>query len=246
MRVRMMMLLLAAVLSGSVPMAYSQTAPAPAKGRAVTSAARLNQLPPALRGQGRAILDQRDDEQRARLAADLGKKEAAAAMDFLLSVLEADPSPKVRSAVVHHVGRYSHPRVRQALKAHAMTDADVSVAMLALDRLRSLQNQDLVELLKQRLEKARSNGNEAELRLLAQEQERWISLIKGTMLPAFMRATPPAFSLKADKEPVRVLAFGDFGTGSATQAGNAFAVCQRRPRFCRPGSGCQAIQGEVY
>ena len=180
-------------------------------------------LPPALREQGLALLNQSDERQRARLARDLANKDAAA-MAFLLAVLETDPSSQVRSAIIDRLGRRSHPQVREALMRHAVSDADASVALLALERLRVRQNQELAQLLKQRLEKARASGDEATLRLLAQEQERWISLVKGAMLPAFMRVPPPVFSLKPSDKAVRVLAFGDFGNGSEGQKQVAAAM----------------------
>src|SRR5262249_5637201 len=46
--------------------------------------------------------------------------------------------------------------------------------------------------------------------------ERWISLVRGAMLPAFLRVTPPVFSV-TDQGSIRVVAFGDFGTGTPEQ-----------------------------
>ncbi|MCA1606379.1 MAG: metallophosphoesterase, partial [Acidobacteria bacterium] len=114
-------------------------------------------------------------------------------------------------------GRHSHPQIRQALEHHAAADADASVSILALEKLRVQQTGAIEQMLMRRLEMARRSGDEAALRQLASEHERWISLIKGTMLPAFMRVVPPQFSLKAIDQPVRVLAFGDFGNGSNEQ-----------------------------
>jgi hypothetical protein len=90
--------------------------------------------------------------------------------------------------------------------------------------LRAQQIADLRRVLTKRLELARRNGDEAGLKLLAEEQERWISLVRGTMLPRFLRVPPPLFSLKAPEQPVRFLAFGDFGTGSEQQKQVAAAM----------------------
>ena len=79
-------------------------------------------------------------------------------------------------------------------------------------------------LLRRRIDLARAKGDDAGLRLLAAEDERWISLVRGTMLPSFMRVPPPLFSLKAEDVPVRVLAFGDYGTGSPDQKKAAAAM----------------------
>jgi predicted MPP superfamily phosphohydrolase len=81
-------------------------------------------------------------------------------------------------------------------------------------------------LLNKRLEAARAAHDDAGVTRLAAEQERWISLVRGTMLPAFMRVPPARFSLKPDNQPVRVLAFGDFGTGSPGQKQTAAAMAE--------------------
>jgi len=98
------------------------------------------------------------------------------------------------------------------------------VALLALEQLRAQQTQALAKLLGQRVEQARAKNDEAALRQLAQEQERWISLVRGSMLPAFMRVAPPHFRLKAEDQTARVLAFGDFGNGSTEQKQAAAAM----------------------
>ncbi|MGH9839845.1 MAG: metallophosphoesterase [Blastocatellia bacterium] len=221
MRIRLMALLLGAVLCGTFPFTYGQTTPPQG-----ANDARLSKLPPTLREQGQVLLNQNNEKERARLAGDLARKDAAGAMEFLLGVLAADPSAQVRSAIVDRLGRHSHPQVRQALERCVSSDADTGVALLAIERLRVQQAQDLAKLLDQRLEQARVRGDEAALRQLAQEQERWISLVRGTMLPAFMRIAPPRFSLKAEDQAIRVLAFGDFGNGSKEQKQVAAAMLQ--------------------
>jgi len=188
------------------------------------AAPRVEQLPTALREQGRLVLTQPDEAQRARLATELARKDVAATLDFMLALAATDASPKVRLAVLERVGRLNQPRVRQALEWHAHTDADADVITLALERLRTFQMQELGKLLDVRLEQARAKGDEAALLKLAQEHERWISLARGTMLPAFLRAVPPQFSLKPAGQPIRVLAFGDFGNGSKEQRETAAAM----------------------
>jgi len=188
------------------------------------SDARLSKLPPALRERGLALLNESGEKERARLADDLAKENADSVIDFLLSVLKLEPSATVRSAIIDRLGRHSHPQIRQALEQHAASDADAAVSILALEKLRLQQTQEMEQVLMRRLEMARRSGDQASLRQLAQEHERWISLIRGTMLPAFMRVVPPQFSLKAIDQPVRVLAFGDFGNGSNEQKQVAAAM----------------------
>ena len=60
---------------------------------------------------------------------------------------------------------------------------------------------------------------------LHEEHERWISLVRGTMLPSFYASTATrVFALKAEDKSVRVLAFGDFGTGTENQKQVAAAM----------------------
>lgn len=219
MRIRLMALLLGAVLCGIVFVGYRQMATAQSQ-----TDTRLEKLPPALREAGQAILSQTDERQRARLAGDLARKDAAGAMEFLLSLLASDTSALVRTAIVDRLGRHSHTQVRQALERCALSDANTDVALLAIERLRAQQAQELSKLVTQRLEKERAKGDDAALRKLAQEQERWISLTRGTMLPAFLRVPPPQFSLKPEDKTIRVLAFGDFGNGSSNQKQVAAAM----------------------
>jgi hypothetical protein len=216
MRICLIVLVLALALSGNVSSVQSQAGQPQAQDQA-TIEAQINKLPPDLRERGRAVLGQKDEAQRARLLRDLAREHGEKTIEFLLAVLSTDSSSRVRSEIVERLARYSDPRVRQALERHAVEDPDPELALLALERLREQQVRELARLLTQRLEKARASGNESELRRLGQEQERWISLVRGTMLPAFLRTPPPLFSLKETDRTIRALAFGDFGNGSGEQ-----------------------------
>jgi len=179
--------------------------------------AELAKLSPALAEQAKTMLAETDERKRGQLAIGLFRTDANATMEFLLAVLTAEQSAGVRLAIVDSLGRYSNPRVREALAKAAASDVDVRVSLLALERLRVQLNQDARELLNKRFEAARLAHDDAAVARLAGEQERWISLMRGTMLPAFMRVPPARFSLKPDNQPVRFIAFGDYGTGSPAQ-----------------------------
>jgi HEAT repeats len=185
---------------------------------------RLRKLPPALRERGLTLVKESDEQKRADMAEGLAETHPTDAMDFLLAVLETDPSAKVREAIVDELGGYPHPQVRQALMRCVTTDADLGIALLALEELRSQDAKALFYLLERRLELSRRAGDEKQLRTLAREQERWISLVKGSMLPTFMQVPPPTFTLNAADRPIRVLAFGDFGDGSVAQKQVAAAM----------------------
>jgi tartrate-resistant acid phosphatase type 5 len=206
--------------------AVGQTAAGGQRAAAGSADARLNKLPPALRDKGRALLDERDEKKRADLAEELAEADAAAALDFLLDVLESDPAAGVRETIIDELSGLTHPGFRQALERRVVADAEAKVALLALDTLRVQALAPLRRLLDQRLEAARGRGDERQVRLLAREQERWLSLVKGALLPTFMQTPPPLFALKDAGQPVRVLAFGDFGDGSLAQQQVAAATLQ--------------------
>ena len=76
---------------GSTP-AGQTPAPAPATMTTAQDDPRLEKLPPALREQGRQILAAADEDTRADLAEALADEHAIDALDFLLTLLDTDPS----------------------------------------------------------------------------------------------------------------------------------------------------------
>lgn len=223
------LLLLACPFTG----ASAQTTPAPQK----LSEQLLDKVPADLREQARRHLALPEATQNywLTLAADTLREEVLAALtaspeaaDFVLERLPSEASPLHRARIVRNVPNYehwrTHPRLRQALSRLIADDPEAAVVREALESLRVLEMRALRAQLERRLEDERRKGRGATLQALGQEQERWISLERGAMLPAFMRAVPPAFSLKKEGERVRVIAFGDFGTGSEEQRKLAAAM----------------------
>jgi hypothetical protein len=90
--------------------------------------------------------------------------------------------------------------------------------------MRIMELRAMRELLDGRLQAARAAGDDALTKTLSAEQERWLSLVRGSMLPAFLRVTPAVFSLKPAGQPIRVVAFGDFGRGRLEQKQVADAI----------------------
>lgn len=203
--------------------AQRTTQPRPAVDPAV---ALVRRLPPAQRIQASAILSERDDSKRADLAEDLA--ETGLARAFILHLLETDPSRRVRMDIIGKLD--SRPDSLKALERRVATDRDVEVALKALDKLRTIRVRQVGQLLVKRIEASKRQGLKDETRRLAQEQERWISLANGTMLPGFLRVPPPVFSVKPNDQPVRLLAFGDFGTGTDQQKEVAAAMLKYHQR----------------
>jgi tartrate-resistant acid phosphatase type 5 len=171
----------------------------------------VNKLPANLRDKGQTAMDEKDDRKRAILVDELARQ--VTATEFCLGLLAADPAASVRRVIINRLGTRSTPAIQQALERHAAADADIDVALLALNRLRVQRLYEVRQSLNKRLALAKQNGNEAEWRKLAQEQERWISLVNGTMLPSFMRVPPPLFTVKPRGKVVRVATLGDYGAG---------------------------------
>ena len=215
------------LLLSLTPNALAQTAPTPVQAQPSSQVqAELAKMTPVLADQARAMLAETSEARRAQLATALIRRDSSAVFDFLLAVLATEQSAPVRLAIVDSLGRSANPKMREMLAKLAESDADVRVSLLALERLRFHVTQDGRALLNKRLEAARSARDDAAVARLVSEQERWISLVRGTMLPAFMRVPPARFALKPDNQPVRVLAFGDFGTASPGQKQTAAAMAE--------------------
>lgn len=148
--------------------------------------------------------------------------------EFLLSRLENESSPKLRGRIIGSLGGYwvSHVQAQAILEKHASSDADAGVALQALEQLRSIRMNDLRKLLQTRLELAKTSGDIAGTSKLAMEAERDYSWFGNITLPGFLRVPPAVFSVVPADKSIRVLAFGDFGTGSEAQKLTAAAMIE--------------------
>jgi tartrate-resistant acid phosphatase type 5 len=218
------------LLAPSAPRVPAQSAGAAARPAQKLSSELLNKLPEDLRDAARAHLMLMPDEQQRWLGRDANQlrtealsalAQVPAAADFVLRLLPREPSAPNRISLLRAIPRFQHwrpnARVRGALSDLILSDPEPAVVAQALDTLRGLEAQTLRALLERRLQAAREGGDAKLLSALAPEHERWIVLERGAALPSFMRAAPPAFTLKPAGRRVRVLAFGDFGTGSEAQ-----------------------------
>jgi hypothetical protein len=218
-------LLLATVAVSAPPQTHARTQQASA-----IDDARLAKLPDALREQGRRILTEADDEERAELAEALAETDVIGALDFLLALLDTDPSADVREQIVDELEDVEDARVTPALERRVAADPDLDIAMVSLDLLRARAVKPLLGLLEARLTAERAKGPGAGVDRLLREQERWTSIVRGALLPTFFQAPPPVFSVVPATRPVRVLAFGDFGDGSDAQRRVAAAMLRYHRR----------------
>jgi hypothetical protein len=188
------------------------------------TAALVAKLPADLQETGAALLKEPAETKRAVYADTLGKKNPPGTRDFLLKVLETEPSPRVRRAILDRVVRVPNADVMQALARHAASDPDPEIAIFALDRYRYERMLETRRLLRKRLELSAKVDNDDGKAMLAKEDERWISLVRGTMLPSFLQEPPPPFAAAVKSSTFRVLAFGDYGNGSKNQSDVAVAM----------------------
>jgi hypothetical protein len=178
---------------------------------------RLAKLPPTLREHGRRILAETDEDRRADLVEELAETDALGALDFLLALLESDPSADVREDIVDELEEVPDPRVDPALERRVLADPDLEIALASLELLRARAEAPLLRLLEQRLEIERKTGNAEAIGQLVREQERWTTVVRGGLLPTFLQTPPPVFAVAPPQQRVRVLAFGDYGDGSEAQ-----------------------------
>jgi tartrate-resistant acid phosphatase type 5 len=201
------------------------------------SDATLNRVPPDYREQARNLLTVTDEQQASsgRMSADnlasfivtaLCRKPEAAA--FLLSQLEKEPSGKLRIAILQGLRTYwaSHPEAQKIVENHIVSDPDAKVSVQALELLRQIRMTEMNRLLHTRLAAALDSHDADATKQLGAAEEHWYSLTNEITLPDFLRIPPPIFSLKPPDQSIRVLAFGDFGTGSPAQISTAKAMVE--------------------
>jgi tartrate-resistant acid phosphatase type 5 len=224
-------LLVTSVLFLSPLLSFAQEPPAP---KHALSEAILNRLPADYREHARNLTA--TDPQQAH-AAQMSDEELAAFVitamgskpegsEFLVGELDKEPSAKLRAAIVQAVGRYwlTHPESQKVLEQHAASDPDADVSLKAVEALRRIRMYELNRMVEGRLAMAAKAGDAAGATELGKEEELSHLFVGETMLPAFLRVPPPVFSVKPADQPIRVLAFGDFGTGSPAQIHTAKAM----------------------
>jgi len=222
--------LLLAVVLASGGAAAASSAPKPSAGASGPSLVAL--LPAELRPEGKVIVAEASEERRAGLASHFAEAHGRRAERFLLAVCDRDASARVRSAILDALGKNPSPATRRSLTRHASEDPSLDVALVALERLRQQSARDLRRLLAGRLARAERKDDADELRRLLLEDERWISIERGAMLPSFLRQPLPRFEQPTSARSIHVLAFGDFGNGSEEQRKTAAAMLlahQERP-----------------
>jgi hypothetical protein len=156
-----MMMRRAAILIAMIALGLSSPAhmwAGPGQAPVAVDDPRLATLPESLRDRGRAILAAVDEEERGDLAEALAEDDAVAALDFLLALLDSDPSADVREEIVDSLEEVADDRVTSALERRLLTDADIDIALMSLDLLRARAVRPLLGLLEERLRTESKGG----------------------------------------------------------------------------------------
>jgi tartrate-resistant acid phosphatase type 5 len=146
-----------------------------------------------------------------------------AGFEFLLQQLDQEKSAENRTVIlkagiqpqVRHT-KYTElrPKVQMELTRLVAQDSDPNVSVAAAQVLRRLQWGSFSGALAARAAQARQAGDTTGAAQLLSEGDEWMGWDEQVNIPNFLRTAPPAFRVTPEDKPVRVLAFGDFGTGT--------------------------------
>lgn len=189
------------------------------------TAGALAALPAELREEGRALLAVAEPLARARELRAFAAAHPERSLEFVAAVLEEEPSAHVRQQLVRQLGYVRDPRAARALEGRIAGDADLDVVLQAVEELHEGFADHLQELLLERVLEAR-DGPAADLERLAAAHDHWTVMARGGVLPGFLREAPPTFAVLPAERPIRVVAFGDFGSGTAEQRATAAAMAR--------------------
>ena len=145
---------------------------------------------------------------------------------FLLDRLAKEPSATLRIDLIQALDKTWHGDNQDlsVLESHASSDPDVTVSIAAVEMLKTVRIDSLNRLLNAKLGVAVAGGDVGSAGRVLDEQKLLMQTRYGITLPSFMRVPAPLFSVVPSGKPIRVLAFGDFGTGSAAQKQTAAAM----------------------
>jgi hypothetical protein len=183
-------------------------------------------LPAKERAWAETLRTSSDSEKRAEAGNNIVDRPEAT--DFVLALLVREKDPKVLRYTMMNIYAIPHfgkePRIREVLRYVVATSPEPIAVEVALEQLRALSMHELRAVMSDRMARERAAGRGELVAALAPAEDRAINLDRGLMLPTFLRRSPAVFEKKVRGVPVRVLAFGDYGTGSDEQKATAAAM----------------------
>jgi hypothetical protein len=155
----------------------------------------------------------------------------SATADYVISIIEKEPLASIRAIAIRDRSKtpYLHrnPNIRPLLERMAANDPDARVATQAAIELRNFAMADMQVRVNSIYDRTLASADTAQTKMLPallDLQEDVILSQRGLLLPRFMRVPPPVFTAAPTDKPVRVLAFGDFGTGKEQQSKVSAAI----------------------
>jgi tartrate-resistant acid phosphatase type 5 len=154
---------------------------------------------------------------------------------FLFLKVETEPAAELRRQVFHAIYSAAQSAAfdgsslmtgpeSKVLEKHAASDSDVEASLEALRALREFHTADEAALLRTREARASATDSRDDLKKMEDlrlERYAWYGEIR---LSPFTYVPSSPFSVVPADRPIRVLAFGDFGTGSDGQIKDASAM----------------------
>jgi hypothetical protein len=195
-------------------------------------------LPPDVGDAARKWLHEDSKEVKAALAfspksleseivTDLASEPDAAA--FVLSKLPVETPEtvtKVLKVVAFDEFWVDVPGVAATFQSLAEQASDPDLMLAYLDTGRRLEDKRLRRLITARIADARKAGDEKTLQELAAADERWLMEERGAAFPGYLRRPPQVFPVMPADKPIRIVGFGDFGSGNEAQRDVAAAIVQ--------------------
>lgn len=145
---------------------------------------------------------------------------------FLTTQIEQEPSGAIRAVIIRALSGHYRTNVseRAQLEKRIAGDPDAEVSLAALEILDRIRRAEITKLVEGRLALAKTGNDTAGLAKIRKKQLASYMWYGDTRLPAWAYDPPPLFAAKPAGQPVRVLAFGDYGTGAETQIKAAAAM----------------------
>jgi hypothetical protein len=201
----------------------------------------LDALPAEVRTAAAALLSLQDAEARATAVRDLAQAAGEGALPVLVHLAAHDPSPRVRERSLRSLRGMRDPVAVAALESAARGDPVVDVSLRALEELHTMWAHRMVQLADARLAELRealpasllesdAPDRDSSYAALLAAQEHWLVVAHGALLPAFLRQAPPVFEVLPNDRSVRIVAFGDFGSGESDQLETAAAIARLHAR----------------
>jgi tartrate-resistant acid phosphatase type 5 len=200
--------------------------------KAASLPALADALPEPLRAQAKTMVESTDAEARA-LAGNRIADEAPA-VEFLLAWLTHDHPVKETRYTLMNIYAYPHfttdPRTPAVLRHLILTSPEPELVAESAKQWRAVAVRGIEQAVTARLAATRASGSPALHEALLPMEDWARNLRAGANMPTFLRRPIPPFKTSITGDRARIVAFGDFGTGSKGQTDVAAEIRHRHAR----------------